>query len=378
MIWLKYLMLFTLSHTTTSANEIYQEAFASFIAGQYKQTEQQLHAALPSSPQKDQCHYILGRLAYWQRDIDTAFEHFEKAIEINPSNAHYHYWLGMMYGQKAIKANIFKKPGHARNSKRSFERTIAIAPHYDDARVKLIEYHLQAPGILGGDKEEARAHADTLKNNGSIWGYASRAAIYQVAKETENVEKEYQAAYKLAPQNPLANLWYSNHLSRTNRQQEGIHLLEQFLQIDSHSVQICNSLSRKLRRSKQLDQAYEVSVNGIKNWQDTSSIRQNIIDPIEQFDKIIDLQHHYLTALYDVGRLAAESGDHLEQGLAYLKTFLSILPTSRKRDRGRVYNQIGHIYLHQNKAEDARNALETALKYDPEHKAAQDALKKLK
>ena len=84
-----------------------------------------------------------------------------------------------MYGQKAIKASIFRKPGHARNAKKSAEKAIALDPDHIQARFFLMGYHLYAPGILGGKKKEAQNQADQIKMRDPIRGHLAQAQIYR-------------------------------------------------------------------------------------------------------------------------------------------------------------------------------------------------------
>ena len=105
-----------------------RQVFDAFIAGHYEKAEAHLQTLLKTSSDKDQIHFLLGRLAAWDDRTDDAFDHFEKAAKFSPQNADYYYWLAQMYGQKAIKASIFRKPGHARNAKKAAEKAVVLDP----------------------------------------------------------------------------------------------------------------------------------------------------------------------------------------------------------------------------------------------------------
>jgi len=79
-------------------------------------------------------------------------------------------------------------------------------------------------------------------------------------------------------------------------------------------------------------------------------------------------------ALYNIGRLAAISGQQLDRGLAALKELLS--HPGRDND-ARVHTRIGDILQKQGDKAGAKTAYETALARDPKFVQALEALRKL-
>lgn len=82
-------------------------------------------------------------------------------------------------------------------------------------------------------------------------------------------------------------------------------------------------------------------------------------------------------ALYQVGRLAAESGQRLEQGLDALKKCLTLTPPSGQPSHAATHWRIGNILEKRGDKSAARAAYEAALALDAKFPQALDALKKL-
>ena len=79
-------------------------------------------------------------------------------------------------------------------------------------------------------------------------------------------------------------------------------------------------------------------------------------------------------ALYNIGRLAAISGEQLDRGLATLREYLAKEPQA---NHARTHTRIGNILEKQGDKAGARAAYETALRVDPKFALAAEALRKL-
>ena len=352
-----------------------RQVFDAFIAGHYEEAEAHLQTLLKTSSDKGEIHFFLGRLAAWDGRTDDAFDHFEKATKSDSQNADYYWWLAQIYGQKAMKASIFRKPGHARNTKKSLEKAIALDPDHIEARFRLMGYHLYAPGIFGGKKKEAQNQADQIKMRDPIRGHLAQATIYRRKDELDKAERELRAALEKDPSNDLSVLQLGGYLSRTERLEEAVELLESYVQQHPFSSRALSALRTYLLSLKQLDRAYRAAEQCLQITTDSLSVRRDTT--ISSFEKIIAFQARKMNALYALGRILAESGDRLDLGLEYFKACLQILPPGSDRTRGNAYNRIGEIYLHQNEIQKAREAFQTALKWRPKQESARKALEKL-
>lgn len=84
-------------------------------------------------------------------------------------------------------------------------------------------------------------------------------------------------------------------------------------------------------------------------------------------------------ALYHYGRAASIAGQNMEKGLAVLKKYLELSPTAPGAPRpANIWGRIGNIREKQGDIAAAREAYQTALKFEPNSKSAATALAALK
>jgi tetratricopeptide (TPR) repeat protein len=116
-----------------------------------------------ATPADAAAQYWAGRGWMEQGRSDRAEDWLEKATQLEPGNTEYWLWLGRSYGDQTRKASIFRKRGLALKTKDAFERAVATDAGNLAARSHLIDYHLEAPGIVGGDTREAERQAAAIQ-----------------------------------------------------------------------------------------------------------------------------------------------------------------------------------------------------------------------
>jgi tetratricopeptide (TPR) repeat protein len=173
-----------------------QSAHAQFEAGNYKAALNTLNAALERSPGNAAFHYWIARTNYEMRNYDAAVDHAEVAVKLAPQNAEYNRWLGRAYGAKAEESHSFFL---ARKVKQAFEAAVKLAPGNIAARRDLMEYCVEAPWIVGGDKEKAKQQIEAIAAIDPIEGKLARAAYLRAEKQWRPAETEYLAALDQHP-----------------------------------------------------------------------------------------------------------------------------------------------------------------------------------
>jgi len=142
--------------------------------------------------------YIQGRLAWYKstsQDLETALQHFESALQIDPNYALAHTGVALVWVR--------------RNQKRLVSRTTAIQ-HGKAAAEKAVEL----------DKTLAEAHyALALIRAWSEWDW-------------EGAEIAFQLAIKLNPNFPDVHAFYSHFLSHMGRNDEALPHIERALELD--------------------------------------------------------------------------------------------------------------------------------------------------
>lgn len=143
---------------------------------------------------------LIGRNYYMLGDFKHASEALERAVAADPSSSEYALWLGRAYGRRAETSNFFTAPGQASKAREYFERAVRLNPRNGEALSDLFEYYLEAPGLLGGGMDKARALVPRMAALDPSEGYWAEARIAKKRKEYGNAEAELRRAVEAAPQ----------------------------------------------------------------------------------------------------------------------------------------------------------------------------------
>lgn len=173
-----------------------QTARWQFDSGNYEEAVGTLTAALAQAPQEAPLHYWLARSYYELRDYGNAVTHAELAVKLAPQNSEYNQWLGRAYGGKAEETHSFFL---ARKVKHTFENAVRLNPANVEARRDLMQYYVEAPWIVGGDKQKAREQIDAIAALDSLQGRLARAAYLSTNKQWKQAESEYLAVLDQRP-----------------------------------------------------------------------------------------------------------------------------------------------------------------------------------
>lgn len=166
-----------------------QTAQRQFNSGSYSSAITTLQSAITQTPTSAEAYYWLGRSYYELNDFDSAIAAGEKSIALDPKNSLYHEWLGRIYGGKADRDHSFF---FARKVKEQFSAAVQLNPSNVAARRDLEEYDLDAPWIVGGNKDEAKAQVEAIAAIDPVQGHLARAVLLMAeGKKVEPAEAEY-------------------------------------------------------------------------------------------------------------------------------------------------------------------------------------------
>lgn len=183
--------------TSADAATMVQTAQRQFNAGNYSGSVSTLQAAISLNSSNAEAYYWLGRSYYEIRDYDTAITAAEKSVALDPKNSAYHDWLGRIYGGKADRDRSFS---YARKVKKEFETAVQLNPSNIAARRDLEEYLIQAPWVVGGNKDEAAKQVDAIAAIDPVDGHLARALFdTENSKNMDLAEQEYRAVLAAKP-----------------------------------------------------------------------------------------------------------------------------------------------------------------------------------
>jgi tetratricopeptide (TPR) repeat protein len=180
--------------------------------GHYKRLRALVATRNPADPET---LFLTAAVKHIWGDLDAAEKLAEQAIAADPKNARYHYRLAQIEGEKAEKASVLHQFGLARRFKKEAETTIELDPNHVRALQAMIEFHLMAPGIIGGDKAKARANADRLMKIDPADGYRAQVTLAYFDKQQDRIEGLLRKAVEVRPASYDAQLglgdWCANH-----------------------------------------------------------------------------------------------------------------------------------------------------------------------
>lgn len=162
--------------------------------GDFAGAVSKLEALKHANPDTAEVHFWLGKSYLKERRWDDAVKSLERAVELSPSSGAYHLWLGRAYGRKAEHSFLFSAFGWARKTLRSFEKAVEVDPRNLDARFDLMEFYLEAPGVVGGGREKADREAREISGFDLCLGYVARAQILQKDKNESAARRELEEA----------------------------------------------------------------------------------------------------------------------------------------------------------------------------------------
>ncbi|HEX6101025.1 MAG TPA: tetratricopeptide repeat protein [Thermoanaerobaculia bacterium] len=249
-----------------------------------------------------------------------AVEVMEKAVAAKPNDARRFFWLGTAYGTAARGAGMLKTISIAGKARDAFDKAVALDPGFIDARFALLEFHLMAPGVMGGDAAKAREHAAEIKKRDAIAGHRAFALLAVAKKDLKTARAEYAAAVRESPDSTKPRYWY------------GVFLMMH-------------------------DKNYAASG--------------------EQFDAALRIDPNYMPAHFQIGHLAALSGANLARGEAALRKYITTNVETESLSIYRAHYWLGLVYEKQGKKAEARAQFRESLRLQSDNKDAKEALKRV-
>ena len=293
---------------------------ASFNAHRYADARRELDAAVRAHPDDARAHHYLGRIAMHETRFQDAIGHLQKAAELEPSVAEHQILLGRAYGQLAVRSGLTKKFGLAKRARAALERAVALDPTSIEARSGLIQFHLLAPGLVGGSSSKARAHAAEIAKQSPFRGALARAWIAEDRKEYAQAAREYRDAITQAPDS-LISYW---------------------------------GLAQLWQRGERFDSSFAL------------------------MDDVIKRQPDAMPAYYYYGRAASLSGAHLPEAVAALERYIAYEPLEGEPPRSSAHYRLGLVYEQMGDREKAKREFETSLRLEPTRGEVKAALRRVR
>ncbi len=186
--------------------------------------------ALASTPGAE--HLEEGLRHYWAEEHGEAITALEKAVSANPEDSMSAFWLGSAMGRRAEQMTGLRRLAAlplARKSREMFEQSVALDPSNVEALKALQDFNLNAPGIVGGSKDEARALAGRIEAIDKMRGLLAWADYNEKIGDVESARERYAMAQELDPDATRYLLGHAGFLARQGSTAASDALLEQAL-----------------------------------------------------------------------------------------------------------------------------------------------------
>jgi tetratricopeptide (TPR) repeat protein len=320
--------------------------------GWWDDAHAELTIELKAKPDDAALNFLMGKTCFLLQDWENAEDYFERAVELEDTNSQYHYWLGNAKGARAQHGGILKAPGRAKACKRGYERAIELDPHNVSARFGLLQYLMQAPGFVGGNKDKARIQADSIAYYDTLVGFQAKASIYEVLDEDlTGAEKEFTDAIALDSTNLTPYFWYGYFLARHDRLNEAESLAYRGLAIDSTRKEIYYSLADIFIKKERYD------------------------DAIAIYERINMLDSTDMLAAYQIGKALQLADSDLNRAETLFLKYLDSKLKGYWPDKAAAHWNLAMVYDKQGKYDQAKTALEKGLALKPKNN--EDEMKEL-
>jgi tetratricopeptide (TPR) repeat protein len=133
-------------------------------ASHYKRAQPLLAERLKANPNDAQSWYEMSKVSAAFQRWDDAIQQAEKAVALNPKNAEFHAALADAIASQLAtsQAGMFTKISLARRFRNEVDLALQLDPNNLDANSDLLEFYLQAPGMVGGSVKKAVEVSDHM------------------------------------------------------------------------------------------------------------------------------------------------------------------------------------------------------------------------
>ncbi len=325
-------------------------------AGHWKRLRAILEPRLKTNPNDAQANYLFSNLRDLYDDLDGMLSYAEKAAALDPKRADYRCQVAEAYGEKANKASIFSRFGLARRFKKEAEAANALDSKSIGCRWALMEFHMRAPGIVGGDKNVAKQMVQEILQIDPARGQLAEARRAQLENKDTPVESFYLKALEANPksyrvQMTLSSFYFSGA-------QKKLDLAEK------HSREALKIDPGRAGAYSQLSAVFAVQ----ERWTDLDTIlvqsEKNVPDNLNPF--------------YQAGRQLIDAGKDLPRAEKYFRKYLSQEPEPNAPSLGAGHWRLGQVLEKMGRKAESVSEYETAVRLDPKLEQAKKDLKRLK
>jgi len=316
-----------------------------------------LEPKLAANPEDPVLVRQMTRVLHAFDEIDAAVTMGEKAVKLAPNDGAAHLALAEAVGDKAQNASKLKQLGLAKRFKKEAEIAISLDPRMVEPRLDLIAFHMQAPGIAGGDKKKAQALVDEIARIAPDQAWRAKVRHASYLKDSTVFAGIYRDAATRYPNDYEARTSYASWLMggpwRGPAAEAESHA-RAALALDADRTPAYTLIAIGQARAKKWDELERT----------LAEARTRVPDD--------------LTSVYQAGRIClAEQGDGA-RAEKYFRAYLAQPPEAGTASHAAARWRLGLALEKQGKKAEALAEIQAANKLDPKFEPAKKDLKRLK
>lgn len=299
--------------------------------------------------------YLQARLKFVQGDSAAAQQLVRRAVDGQPNNPKFLMGLVEIEGEIADNASFFKKIGMARDIKRNMDKAHRLDPNYVPALEGLMEYYLQAPGIVGGSVSKAKDFAAQIARLDPVEGAFAQARIAREEKNLGALEGLYQQAVAADPKS------FGAHMALANLYASDQH--KKYDLAEKHARAALSVGSDRVGPYSVLAMVYVYT----SRWSDLDAILAKCEAAVPDD----------FTPYYQAGRVLLATNKDPARAERYFRKYLTMAPELRAPSHAHAHWRLAQSLEKQGKKNEAIESLRTALRMNPRLEEAKKDLKRL-
>ncbi|MDD5542205.1 MAG: tetratricopeptide repeat protein [Acidobacteriia bacterium] len=323
-------------------------------ADHWKRARAALEAQSAATSNNARTLYLLAEIREAFGDLDGALQLAQKSAALDGRSADTHVLLADIQGQIMEKVSRFRAMMMLGTFKKELNTALALDPNHVEAKMEWIGFHLNAPGLVGGDKKKASELADEIRRINPERGYRAKASIAEAEKNAAAAEDNLVKAENSNPSSYGADMALANfYASQPPKRPLAEKYARNALHLDPGRVGAYVTLARILAQQKR--------------WQELEAVLR------EAEKKVSD----DLTPYYQAGRVLYSEGSDFKRAENYFRKYLTQEPEAERPSPARAHWQLGLVLERENRKPEAVAELQTAVRMDSNFEPAKKDLKRL-
>lgn len=323
--------------------------------GQFRHAAEVAQQRLAANPADAHAKAALARVRAVEDKLEEAVTLAAAAVAAAPGDAQVQYAYAEVCAQKAQSVSMLKAAGWAGKLKKAAEAALVADPRHADAMEMLIEFHLRAPGVMGGDKKQAAALWQRLEQADPAAAALQKAGEAFRAKDTTRAAQWLAKAAEIKPPSPQALIRYASYLTPSYRD--------------------------PARAEKLALQAVELEPWRTSGWQVLAALYtfQQRDDELEKLlARAEAVEPSHLAPRYQAARQLLSMKRDPARAERYLRAYLAKPTEFGSPSHGGARWRLGQALEQQGKKSEAIAEIEQAVKLDPKLDDAKKDLKRLR